>query len=120
VTGVAGTGAAQELARSARRLATRGRSALATLLEAGDLNMASPAEVRSALGLGTLESTVLSGAFRRASAELGEQIARGVVIGACADVPSGPDPPACVDGAGRSGCGAEDCAGGRGVGSQCG
>lgn len=85
-------GPGEELVQTVRALPPGVRSSLARLLVAGGVNWASTAGVRTALGIGTLEATALSRAFSRASARLGDDVARGVLIGATAGTLAGPEP----------------------------
>lgn len=83
---------AKELAQTALALPTGIRSSLAKHLEVGELNMTSTAEVRSTLGIGTLEAAALSRAFSRAASRVGEDVARGVLIGVGVQIERGSDP----------------------------
>ncbi|HEX2766793.1 MAG TPA: phospholipase D-like domain-containing protein [Candidatus Limnocylindria bacterium] len=65
---------------------------MAKLLDVGDVDLGSIAEVRSALGIGTLEAAALCRAFSRASGRLGDEVARGVLIGVTAGVSTGRAP----------------------------
>jgi phosphatidylserine/phosphatidylglycerophosphate/cardiolipin synthase-like enzyme len=75
--------------RSARELVTRlqslgddTRSRLVERVAAGDLDLSSAAQLRSALGLPTLDATAFSQAFNDASNGLGQAMARGIALGA--------------------------------------
>lgn len=87
-----GRGAGEELVQVAEALPSGVRSSLGTRLLAGELDVASTAEVRAALGIGTLEATALSRAFSLASSTLGYDTARGVLIGATASTAVDRDP----------------------------
>lgn len=79
-------GPGEELVQTVRALPTSVRFSLARLLVAGGVNWASTAGVRTALGIGTLDATALSRAFSRASDRWGDDVARGVLIGATAGI----------------------------------
>lgn len=85
-------GPAEELVQTAQALPTGIRSSLARYLAAGNVNMASTAEVRSILGIGTLEAAALSRAYSHASSRLGDDVARGVLIGVGAGISAGREP----------------------------
>jgi hypothetical protein len=85
-------GLADELAQAAQALPVTLRSALAKHLAVSDVDMASPSEVRSTLGLAALESGALSRAYSEVARRLGDDVARGVLIGACAGTPAGREP----------------------------
>jgi phosphatidylserine/phosphatidylglycerophosphate/cardiolipin synthase-like enzyme len=75
-------GAVQELILRVQSLSDDVRSRLLDSVTSSNLDLSSSAQVRTALGLATLDATAFSRAFKDAGVRLGEATARGITIGA--------------------------------------
>ena len=86
---------ATELAAAASVLDPKTRRRLGGLLSVNTVEVASANALRAA-GLPTIEASGLARAYARAESELGNDVARGIALGACLTPRQGPPEPALV------------------------
>lgn len=75
-----------------RSLPAEVRARFSAVVLAGQVDLASTADLRSSLAIGTPEASALSAEYRVLAERLGADVARGILLGACSVLPQLPPP----------------------------
>ena len=81
-----------DLGPRTRSLPAEVRARLSAVILGGQVDLSSTADVRSSLAIGTPEASTLTAEYRKLAEELGPDVARGILLGACSAPAQGPPP----------------------------
>lgn len=81
-----------ELGARTRSLPAKVKSKLSAVVLAGQVDLASTADLRSSLAIGTPEAAALSAEYRELAEQMGPDVARGILLGVTSAPPQSPPP----------------------------